>query len=117
MWPNPLPKKSLMKNSIFLCSVSINNPKRSEYFRQSPPKAIQTNFFFITDISYTSISDITADENDAYPRSPNTNKFYYCDNDQTSIVREYISGKLYYNEKLSGNFYKKFTSHRIRLQN
>ena len=35
-------------------------------------------------------------------------KFYYCDNDRTSIIREAISGKFYYNERLCGNCYKKF---------
>ena len=35
-------------------------------------------------------------------------KFYYCDNDRTSIIREAISGKFYYNERLCRNCYKKF---------
>ena len=84
-----------------------NNPKRPEYFRQSPPKGIRTNFFFITDISKTSISDINVDGSGAYLKSRNTNKFYYCDNDRTSIVLEDISNKFYYNERLSRNSYKK----------
>ena len=84
-----------------------NDPERSEYSRQSPCKRIRTNFFFITDISKTSISDINADDNGAYLKSRNTNKFYYCDNEQTSIVREDTSGKFYYNERLSRNSYKK----------
>ena len=91
----------------FLIHVLTNDPERSEYFRQSPPKGIRTNFFFITDISKTSISDINADDNGAYLKSRNTNKFYYCDNDRTSIVREDIRGKFYYNERLSRNSYKK----------
>ena len=91
----------------FLIHVLANDPERSEYFRQSPPKGIRTNFFFITDISKTPISDINADDNGAYLKSRNTNKFYYCENDRTSIVREDISDKFYYNERLSRNFYKK----------
>ena len=82
-------------------------PERSEYFRQSPPKGIRTNFFFITDISKTSISDINADDNGAYLKSRNTNRFYYCDNDRTSIAREDISDKFYYNERLPWNSYKR----------
>ena len=35
----------------FLIYVLTNNPERSKHFRQSPPKGIRTNFFFITDIS------------------------------------------------------------------
>ena len=76
----------------FLIHVLTNDPERSEYFRQSPPKGIWRNFFFITDISKTSISDMNAG-NGAYLKTPNTNKFYHCHNDQTSIFREDISGK------------------------
>ena len=50
-------------------------------------------------------SDINADENGAYLKSRNTNKCYSCDNNRTSIVREDISGKSYYNERLSRNSY------------
>ena len=87
----------------FLIYVSTNDPKTSEYFRQSPPTGIRTNFFFITDISKTSISDINAGDNAKYLKSPNTCKFYNCDNDRTKN----ISGKLYYNKRLSRNCYKK----------
>ena len=64
----------------FLIHVLTNDPERYKYFRQSPPKEIQTNSF-TTDISKTSISDINADNNDGYLKSLNTNKFYYCNND------------------------------------
>ena len=47
----------------FLIHVLTNDPKRPEYFRQSPPKIIRINFFIITDISKTSISDINVDGN------------------------------------------------------
>ena len=60
-------------------SLYTNDTKKSEYFRQSLLKGIRTNFFFITDISKTSISDINAGDNGAYLKSCNTNKFYYCD--------------------------------------
>ena len=84
----------------------INDPERSEYFKQFPPNGIRTNFFFIADISKTSISNINAGGNGAYLKSCNTNKFYYCDNDRTSIIREAISGKFHYNERLCRNCYK-----------
>ena len=99
-----------MKNiasADFSVYVLTNGPKKSEYFRQSPPKGIRTNFFFIIDISKTSISDINTDENGAYLKSHNTNKFYFYDNDRTSIVRVDISSKFYYNKRLSQNSYKK----------
>ena len=85
----------------------INDPERSEYFKQFPPNGIRTNFFFIADISKTSISNINAGGNGAYLKSRNINKFYYCDNDRTSIIRESISGKFHYNERLCRNCYKK----------
>ena len=87
--------------------VLTNDPERSEYFGQSSPKGIRTNSFFITHISKTSISDINADDNGAYLKSRSTNKFYYCDNDRTNTVREDISGKFYYTERLSRNSCKK----------
>ena len=99
-----------MKNiasADFFVYVLANDPKKSKYFRQSPPKGIPTNFFFIIDISRTSISDINTDENSAYLKSHNTNKFYFYDNDRTSIVRVDISSKFYYNKRLSQNSYKK----------
>ena len=49
----------------FLIHVLTNDPKRPEHFRQSPPKIIRINFFIITDILKTSISDINADGNGA----------------------------------------------------
>ena len=88
----------------FLIHVLTNDPERSEYFSQSPPKVIRTNFFFVIDILKTSISDINADDNGAYLKFRNTDKFYYCNNDRT---REDISGKFYYNERLSRNCYRK----------
>ena len=78
----------------FLIHVLTNDPERSEYFRQSLPKGIRTNFFFITDILKTSIFDMNADNNGAYLKSRNTNKFCYCDNDRSSIIREDISRKI-----------------------
>ena len=72
----------------FLINLLANNPERSKYFRQSPPKVIRTNFFFITDISdiwyNMTISDMNAENNGGYPKSRNTDKFYYFDNDRTS---------------------------------
>ena len=35
----------------FLIHVLTDDPERSEYFRQSPPKGLRTNFFFTTGIS------------------------------------------------------------------
>ena len=99
-------KMKKFASADFLIPVLTNDPERSEYFRQSPPKGTRTNFF-ITDISKTSISHINADKNGAYLKSRNINKFYYCDNDQTSIVHEDISGKFYCNGRLSQNSYKK----------
>ena len=78
----------------FLIHVLTNDPERSEYFRQSLPKGIRTNFFFITDILKTSIFDMNADNNGACLKSRNTNKFCYCDNDRSSIIREDISRKI-----------------------
>ena len=75
----------------FLIHVLKNDPKRSEYFRQSPPRGIRANFFFITDISKASVSDINADDNGAYLKSRNTNKFYYCENDRILFVKTSVA--------------------------
>ena len=76
-------------SSYFLIYVLANDPERSEYFRQSPPRGIRRNFLFITDVSKTSISDTNADDNGAYLKSRNTNNFYYFDKDRTSIVHRW----------------------------
>ena len=93
-----------------------SDPERSEYFRQSPPKGIQANFFFITDISKTSISGTTADDNGAYLKSHNTNTFYYCHATTIELalfvkasVTNFVITKV-----CSKILTKKFTSHRIR---
>ena len=54
-----------------LIHVLINDPERSQLFRKTPPKQIRTNFFFIIDISKTSLSDINADKKDTYLKSCN----------------------------------------------
>ena len=98
----------MKKNAFvdFLIHVLTNDPERSQYFRQSLLKWIWTNFF-ITDISKTSVSDINADFNGAYLKSRNSNKFYYCENNQTDIVPEVTSCKFFYNDRLSRGSYKK----------
>ena len=85
----------------FLIRVLTNDPKSPSI--SGNLQEIRTNFFFIIDIPKTSISNINANDNGAYLKSRNTNKFYYCDKDRTSVVREDISGKFYYNERLSRN--------------
>ena len=62
-------------------------PKGPSILRQSPPKGVRTNFFN-TDISKLSISIVNVDDNIAYLKSRNINKFYYCDNDWTNIDLE-----------------------------
>ena len=91
-----------------------NDPESSEYFRQFPLKGIRTNFFFITDISKTSISGINADDNGAYLKSRNTSKFYYCDNDRTSIVLKTSVANFIIKKDCPETLTKKFTSPRIR---
>ena len=98
------PSEDKMKTIVsanFVIHVLTNDPERSEYYRQSPPKRIRTNFFFITDISKTSISDINTDDNGEYLQSRNNVKFYYYNNSRSNIVREDISSKFYYNGRLS----------------
>ena len=60
--------KSDKKNASvdFLIQVLTNDPKTFEYFRQSKAKEIYINFFFITDISKTSIPDINTDDSGGY---------------------------------------------------
>ena len=98
------PSEDKMKTNAsanFVIHVLTSDPERSEYYRQSPPKGIRTNFFFITDISKTSISDINTDDNGEYLQSCNNVKFYYYNNSRSNIVREDISSKSYYNGRLS----------------
>ena len=98
----------------FLIHVLTNDPERSEYFRQSPPKVIRTNFFFVIDILKTSISDINADDNGAYVKSCNTDKFYYCNNDRTSIFVKTSVVNFIITKDCRETVTEKFISHRIR---
>ena len=91
-----------------------NDLQRSEYFSQSPPKVILTNFFFITDILKTSVSDINADDNGAYLKSRNTDKFYYCNNDRTSIFVKTSVVNFVITKDCCETVTEKFISHRIR---
>ena len=90
----------------FIIQVLRNNPEKSEYYRESPPKGIRTNSFFICDISKTNLADVTADDNGAYIKTRNTTKIYFCDNDQIIGARG-EQGGFYYNKRVSFSSYLK----------
>ena len=91
----------------FLIHMLTNDPERSEYFRQSPPKGIRTSFFFITVFLKTSMSDINADDMVNNWNLVTRTSFIYCDNNWTSIVPEDVRGKFHYKERLHWNSHKK----------
>ena len=46
--------------------VLTNSPEKSEFYRELPLKGIKTNLFYITDLTKTSLANISADDNGAY---------------------------------------------------
>ena len=50
----------------FRIEVLTNSPEKSECYRELPPKGIRTNLFYITDLTKTSLANISADYNGAY---------------------------------------------------
>ena len=69
-------------------------------------KGIRTNPFYITNLTKTSLADISADDNGAYLKSPITRKSYCHGNDHVITVYE-VNDKYYYNQREPHNFYSK----------
>ena len=90
----------------FLIDVLTNSPEKSEYYRELPPKGIRTNLFYITDLTKTSLANISADDIGAYLKSRITNKSYFYGNNQVITVHE-ANDKYYYNKRESHNSYSK----------
>ena len=90
----------------FLIDVLTNSPEKSEYYRELPPKGIRTNLFYITDLTKTSLANISADDIGAYLKSRITNKSYFYGNNQVITVHE-VNDKYYCNKRESHNSYSK----------
>ena len=90
----------------FLIDVLTSSLEKSEYYRELPPKGIRTNLFYITDLTKTSLANISADDNGAYQKSRITNKKLFSGNDQVITVHE-VNDKYYYNKLQSHNSYAK----------
>ena len=90
----------------FLIDVLTSSLEELEYYRELPPKGIRTNLFYITDLTKTSLTNKSADDNGAYQKSRITNKSYFYGNDQVITVHE-VNDKYYYNKLQSHNSYAK----------
>ena len=86
--------------------VLTNSPEKSEFYGELPLKGIKTNLFYITDLTKTSLANISADDNGAYLKSRITNKKLFSGNDQVITVHE-VNDKYYYNKRESQNSYSK----------
>ena len=86
----------------FLIDVFSNNPEKSEYFMKSPPTGIRFTYFYITDISKTSIACVRADDNGAYRNTLCTKKMYVIKDGKTYTTWE-EEGRYYFNEKVTYN--------------
>ena len=72
----------------FLTDVLTNSPEKPEYYRELPPKGTRTNLFYISDLTKTSLRNISADDKGANLKSRITNKSYFYGNDQVIKVHE-----------------------------
>ena len=86
--------------------VLTNSPEKSEFYGELPLKGIKTNLFYITDLTKTSLANISADDIGAYLKSRITNKSYFYGNNQVITVHE-ANDKYYYNKRESHNSYSK----------
>ena len=86
--------------SEFLIDVLVNKAEQSEFFRDKPPKAIRSNYFYIVSLAENQMSSITSDDNGAYTDTINNNKYYSCTSGK--VVHE-LDGKFFYNLKGPSN--------------
>ena len=91
----------------FLIDVFSNNPEKSEYFMKSPPTGIRSTYFYITDISKTSIASVKADDNGAYRNTRSTKKMYVIKDGKTHTTWE-EEGRYYFNKVTYNSFSKVF---------
>ena len=56
----------------FLINILLNEPQKSEYFREKTMKGLRNNYFYVVDITQNSLQDINADDNGAYKQIRNT---------------------------------------------
>ena len=90
----------------FLINVLLNEPQKSEYFREKTVKGLRNNYFYVADITQNSLQDINADDNGAYKQIRNTSTMFHYKGDKVHTV--YRNGEeLYYNRKVSYNRYEK----------
>ena len=90
----------------FLIDVFSNNPEKSEYFMKSPTTGIRSTYFYITDISKTSIACVRADDNGAYRNTRSTKKMYVKKDGKTYTTWE-EEGRYYFNKKVTYNSFSK----------
>ena len=90
----------------FLINVLLNEPQKSEYFREKTVKGLRNSYFYVADITQNSLQDINADDNGAYEQIRNTSTMFHYKGDKVHTV--YRNGEeLYYNRKVSYNRYEK----------
>ena len=90
----------------FLINVLLNEPQKSEYFREKIVKGLRNNYFYGVDITQNSLQDINADDSGAYKQIRNTSTMFHYKGDKVHTV--YRNGEeLYYNRKVSYNRYEK----------
>ena len=91
----------------FLINVLLNEPQKSEYFREKTVKGLRNSYFYVADITQNSLQDINADDNGAYKQIRNTSTMFHYKGDKVHTV--YRNGEeLYYNRKSREIGMKKF---------
>ena len=70
----------------FLINILLNEPQKSEYFRDKTLKGLRNNYFYIADITQNTLQDINADDNGAYKQIRNTSTMFYCKRDKFHTV-------------------------------
>ena len=60
----------------FLINALLNDPQKSEYFREKTIKGVRSNFFYIVDLGENSLHDINADDIGDYIQTRNTSTMF-----------------------------------------
>ena len=90
----------------FLINVLLNEPQKSEYFRDKTRKGLRNNYIYTVDITQRTLQDINADDNGAHKQIRNTLTVVYWKGDKVHTVYR-NSEELHYDRKISFNKYEK----------
>ena len=86
-----------------------NNLANSPFYIKVLTKGIRSNYFYITDTTKCSMSNITADDNGAYVKTPNTNQLH-CKVIENAHIVHMDDNQYFYNTRNSNTRTRSYVS-------